>query len=201
MQSSDSELEADDNNEEMIDTADYTKNFDGDNIVIGEEEELARKQKFKNLNKVLDESNYVDLPAQPDLGFSYTDARKTMTINGNTNPENKNLWPRGTENILKNVHSPRGAAKYVQRPIESFRLVFTDEMVNNIVRYTNDVIRPVLERFFDVLEASTKYTRFRLVDHMDIGAFLGILYLRATLRVNLMSTSTIWHPESSNNLF
>ena len=91
MQSSDSELEADDNNEEMIDTADYAKNFDGDNIVIGEEEELARKQKFKNLNKVLDESNYVDLPAQPDLGFSYTDARKTMTINGNTNPENKNL--------------------------------------------------------------------------------------------------------------
>ena len=36
---------------------------------------------------------------------------------------------------------------------------------------------------------------------MDIQAFLGILYLRAALRVNLMSTSTIWYHESSNGLF
>ena len=45
------------------------------------------------------------------------------------------------------------------------------------------------------------YTHFHLVDHMDIRALLGILYLRAALRVNLMSTSTIWHHRSSNNLF
>ena len=36
---------------------------------------------------------------------------------------------------------------------------------------------------------------------MDIRAFLGILYLRSALRVNLMSISTIWHHESSNDLF
>ena len=124
-----------------------------------------------------------------------------MTINWNTNPENGNLRPRGAENILKNVPGPRGAAKYVQTPIESFRVFFTDEMVNNIVGYTNDVIRPVLERFSDVLEASTKYTHFCLVDHVDMRAFLSILYLRAALRVNLMSTSTIWRHESSDDLF
>ena len=95
----------------------------------------------------------------------------------------------------------RGAPKYVQTPIEPFRLFFTDEMVNNIVGYTNDVIRPVQERFSDVLEVSTKYTHFRLIDYMDIRAFFGILYLRATLRVKLMSTSTIWHHKSSNDLF
>ena len=173
-----------------------TQNFDGDNTVIGEQEELPRKQKFKNLDKVLD----VDLPAQPDLIFSYIDAKKIVTINCNTNSENRNLQPRGTENILKNVLGLRGAAKYVQTPIESFRLFFADEMVNNIVGYTNDVIRTVLERF-SVLEASTKYSHFRLVDHMDIRAFLGILYHRAALRVNLMSTSTTWHQESSNDLF
>ena len=66
---------------------------------------------------------------------------------------------------------------------------------------TNDVIRPVLERFFDVPEASTKYHHFRLVDHMNLQAFLGILYLRAALRVSLRSINTIWHDESSNNLF
>ena len=133
MQSSDSEVQADDNNEEGSDIAGGTENFDGDDIVNGGQEELPRKQKFKNLNEVLDESNYADLPAQPDLSFSYTDARKTMTINWNKNPENGNLRPRGAENILKNVSGPRGATKYVQTPIDFFRLFFTDEMVNDIV--------------------------------------------------------------------
>ena len=64
-------------------------------------------------------------------------------------------------------------------------------MVNNIVEYTNDVIQPVLERFSDdALDASAKYTHFCIVDHMNIQAALGILYLRAALRINLMSTST-----------
>ena len=43
VQSSDSEVQADDNNEEWSDIADDTENFDGDNIVIGEQEELPRK--------------------------------------------------------------------------------------------------------------------------------------------------------------
>ena len=87
---------------------------------------MPRKHKFKNLDEVLDATNYVDLPAQPDLSFSDTDARKTMPINWNTNPENRNLRLRRAENILKNVPSPRGTAKHIQTPIESFRLFFTD---------------------------------------------------------------------------
>ena len=122
-----------DKNEERNGIEDDTENCDGENIVIWEQEELPRKQKFKKLDEVLDESNYADLPAQPDLSFSYTDARKTMTINWKTNGENVNLRPRDSENILKNLPDPRGTAKYVQTPTESFRLFFTDVIVNNIV--------------------------------------------------------------------
>ena len=61
VQSSDSEVQTDDNNKERSYTADDTENFDVDNNVTGEQEELARKQKFKNLDEVLDESNYIDL--------------------------------------------------------------------------------------------------------------------------------------------
>ena len=86
---------------------------------------MPRKQKFKNLDEVLDESNYVDLPAQPDLSFSYTDAMKTITINRKTNGENENFGPRDSENILKNLPDPKGTVKYVQTPTESFRLFFT----------------------------------------------------------------------------
>ena len=46
VQRSDSEVQADDNNEEQRGTVDDTENFDGDNIVIREQEELPRKQKF-----------------------------------------------------------------------------------------------------------------------------------------------------------
>ena len=163
------------NNEERKDIGNDTENFDAaDNDIIGEdeeEEELPRKQKFKNLDEVLDESKYADLPPQPDLSFSYSDAKKTMQITWNAIPENGNLQHRGAQNILKNTPGPRGAAKYVQTPIEAFRLFFTDNMVNNIVRYTNYAIRPVIERFSDVLEASDKYTHFRLVDCIDIRAY------------------------------
>ena len=56
-----------------------------------------------------------------------------MAINWNTNPENGNLRSRSAENILRNVPGPRGTANYVETPVESFRLFFTDEMVNNFV--------------------------------------------------------------------
>ena len=61
VQSSDSEVQTDDNNKERSYIVDDTENFDVDNTVTGEQEELARKQKFKNLDEVLDESNYIDL--------------------------------------------------------------------------------------------------------------------------------------------
>ena len=66
-------VQSSDNNEERNDIADDTENFDGENIFIGEQEELPKKQKFNNLDEVLDESNYADLPVQPDLSFSYID--------------------------------------------------------------------------------------------------------------------------------
>ena len=124
-----------------------------------------------------------------------------MQITWTTNPEARNLQHRGAENILKNAPGPKGAAKYVKTPIEAFTLFFTDNMINSITRCTNEAIQPVLEKFSDVLDTSSKYTHFALVDYIDIQAYLGILYLRAAFRVNQMNSSTIWHQESSNDLF
>ena len=81
-------------------------------------------------------------------------------------------------NILRHIPGPRGVAKRVQTPLESFKLFFTNEMVDMIVRYTNDYIQPVLESFAAVLE-NGKNLYFRLVDHIDIKAFFEILYLRS----------------------
>lgn len=41
----------------------------------------TKKQKFENLDKVLDDDNYVDLPAQRKRTFKYADAKNIMKIN------------------------------------------------------------------------------------------------------------------------
>ena len=69
VQNSDSEVQAYDNNEERSDAADDTETFDIDNIVIGKQEELPRKQKFNNLDEVLDESNHVIYQRNQTLAF------------------------------------------------------------------------------------------------------------------------------------
>lgn len=190
-------------NEIVHDSNELVENiFEVDEQIRDEEEEveLPRKQKFKNLDEVLDESNYADAPVQPNLTFEYSDARKTVNITWNT-VRDANLHRRGAENIMNKQPGPRGAAKYVKTPIEAFQLFFSDDMINNIVLYTNAVIEPVIERFSDVFENSDKYPHFRVVDYIDIRAYLGTLYLRAAFRVNLLSTSTIWNHESSHDLF
>ena len=162
--------------------------------------ELPKKQKFKNLDEVLDENKYIDLPVQRNRTFKYSDAKKTMEIKWETNP-NQVLHQRGAVNIMKHRPGPRGAAKRAQSPIEAFNLFFTDEMLEKVVMYTNNAIEPAMEGFANLLEESDKYPHFRKVDKIDISSFIGLLYLRAAFRLNLRETLEIWNHESSHDIF
>ena len=73
-------------------------------------------------------------------------------------------------------------------------------MVDMVVRYTNDCIQPVLERFAPVLENS-KSPYFCLVDHIDIKACFGILYLRSVFHLNMRNTRDLWFHESAHDIF
>ena len=74
-------------------------------------------------------------------------------------------------------------------------------MINNIVKYTNQNIKPAMERFVDVFDESNKYTHFRLVDSNEILEYIGLLYLRGALNVNLRNTRDSWFHKNSNDLF
>ena len=74
-------------------------------------------------------------------------------------------------------------------------------MVENIVNFTNAVIETATERFSAVLAKSDKYAYIREVDSDDIRAYIGIMYLRAAFRVNLLNRSTIWNHESAHDIF
>ena len=58
-----------------------------------------------------------------------------------------------------------------------------------------------MERFADVFYEFDKYTHFRLVGSNDILAYIGLLYLRGALNLNLQNTRDLWFHESSNDLF
>ena len=46
---------------------------------------------------------------------------------------------------------------------------------------------------FRPIDCSTKYSHVKLVDRVDIEAFIGILYLRAAFRLNILDREVIWN--------
>ena len=74
-------------------------------------------------------------------------------------------------------------------------------MISIIVQNTNNFTQSVLERFLDLLKKSNKYPHVKLVDQIDIEAFIDILYLRSAFRLNLQSRETMWNHESCQDVF
>ena len=57
-------------------------------------------------------------------------------------------------------------------------------MMNNILKYTGKNMDPLRDRFLDLLDGSAKYSYLKLVDRVDIEAFIGLL--RAAFRLNIL---------------
>ena len=72
--------------------------------------------------------------------------------------------------------------------------------MDNIMQYTNKNIQPVTDKFSDPLDDSTKYSHFKLVDKVHIEVFIGILYLRAVFRLNILDRELIWNRESTHDI-
>ena len=73
--------------------------------------EQPKKQKFKNLDQVLNEDKYCDLLAQRKRFWKYADAKKPIKIKWWTVPHESPLQPRGAKNIMRNRHAPEGLNK------------------------------------------------------------------------------------------
>ena len=90
--------------------------------------------------------------------------------------------------MYKNKPGPRLSAKSVKNTSLSLKLFFTDKMMENVVQYTNTSMQPVIEKFPDPLDGPAKYSQVKLVDRIDIEAFIGILYLRAVVAITFFYT-------------
>ena len=114
--------------------------------------------------------------------------------------KDEQIHKRGAENVYKNKPGPRRTAKFVKNPSSTFKLFFTHKMMNNIVQYANKNMKPVIDKFSDTLDDSTKYSHVKHFDRVDIEAFIGILYLRAAVRLNILGREVIWNHESAHDI-
>ena len=52
-------------------------------------------------------------------------------------------------------------------------------------------MQPVIDKFSDPLDDSTKYSHVKLVDRVDTEAFTGILYQRVAFTLNILDREVI----------
>ena len=124
---------------------------------------------------------------------------KKFCIKYTTNKPVNQLNKTPSQNILKHVPSPRLADKRAQTPLEAFCLFIIHEMLNTIVENTNTIIEIFLAGKQDMINDSDKYSFYKKVDLINIKAFLGLLYLRARLKLNIFDRETIWRHETASN--
>ena len=74
-------------------------------------------------------------------------------------------------------------------------------MINETVTNINNSFSDFHQCFHDILAGNDKYSYCAVTDSIEIKALFGILYIHPALKVNMLSTKTIWYHESSNDLF
>ena len=100
--------------------------------------------------------------------------------------KDKQIHKRAAENVYKNKPGPPRADKSVKNPSSSLKLSFTDEMMDNILQYTDKNMQHVIDNFLHRLDDSTKCSHVKPVDRVDNEVFIVNLYLRAGFRLNIL---------------
>ena len=157
---------------------------------------------FKTLDECCDETNYQHLEVQDEenKSYTYTNADKKFTREWHTKKERGVSGRAANQKILRGAEAPRGRAKAVKTPVESFEFFITDEMMQDFVNNTNKNIRNFMTRFHDVLKESSKYTYVKETDLIELKALIGLLYLRAAVQLNILKTREIFFHESSHEI-
>ena len=95
------------------------KNDEADNV----QKEPARKQKFKNLDLLMNENSYLGIPVQPKIVFRYQDAKKLWRSNSTptrTTPSCNKVEPKTYWNILQDHVDLQSESRH-----HSSRLIFS----------------------------------------------------------------------------
>ena len=111
-----------------------------------------------------------------------------FVYNGKQSDEttNKILEDFLSEMFLQNKPGPRNEARNVTDPLTAFSLFLPDDLLETVVTHTNNRISFFHDKFPNLRDA-----RAKLVDLVEIKAYLGIMYLHAALKQNLRDSQSI----------
>lgn len=162
-----------------------------------------RKQKFSNMDEVLNLDNYTPLPQQEHARYRYSDKKGSFVVDWETtktdNPRHSGRLP--ARSIITKKPGPTRHTSGVSNPLEAFSYFIPDDLLQSVVLNTNNTIRLFRDKFHKVIESSDKYTHCNFIDLIELKAFIGLLYLRGALKQNLFNANFIWYHESANDIF
>ena len=161
-----------------------------------------RKQKFKNLDEVMDESKYHPLPEQVPESHTWKPSKNDTTSKSyewTTDFHPQGRAPR--RNLIRNQPGPSPQAKQCINLAQLFDQFITDDMINGIVQYTNSKIDSVIADHPQWESNIKRYSYLKHTDPLEIRAWIGLLYTRAVLRQNLISVKRLYQHQHANPIF
>ena len=73
-----------------------------------------------------------------------------------------------------------------------FNLFFTNQIFEDITKYTYSKIRIFCDKILELLENSVKYPYHKEIDVSEMRALIGLFYMCGTLRLNLRVVTHIF---------
>lgn len=100
---------------------------------------------------------------------------------------------RRPQNIMIHLPGVIGVAKTAKTPVECWNCLFKEDILNDIVKYTNEYIDNIKEAFSR--ERDAKHT-----DLVEIRAFIGLLYLAGVYKANRLSLEELWGTDDGDGI-
>ena len=141
---SETELEYDDMNREDDGDQDAVEESDLESDVDENVREVRRKEKFYNIEGVMDPKNYQSLPDQQDETFVWKARDKNDPTTYKWETKVNYQGKAASSNVLQNQPGPTTIAKQCTSLRELFDLYITDEMIRDVSEYTNVKINNIL---------------------------------------------------------
>ena len=197
---SDTELEYDDMNREDDGDQDAVEESDLESDEDENVREVRSKQKFYNIEDVVDPKNYQSLPDQQDKTFVWKARDKNDPTTYKWETKVNHQGRVASSNLLRNQPGPSRIVKQCTSLHKLFDLYITDEMIRDVSEYTNVKINNILVEN-PQWTYSCKYPHIKVTTPDEVRSFFGLIYICVVLRQNLLSVKRVYQHQYSNPLF
>lgn len=186
------------------DSSDNDEILSDDEIETDDDDDLRvaapRKQKFPDLDAVMDDKNFDSLPPQEIVTHTWKSKDKKDPTQYKWTTDVTVVGRMGANNILHSVPGPTSAARSCTTLKELFGKYITEEMVADVVTYTNAKVSNIRQNHPRALQ-SNKYPYLKDTTQDEIHAFFGLMYVRGVLKYNLLRVDRLYQHQHSNPIF